>query len=197
MKSTLLAGIGGRRAVAALAVLTASCMALSACGDTRKALGLDKNPPDEFKIVNRAPLSLPPDYALRPPQPGAARPQEQGVPDLARQAVMGPAGRGAAPTAAATASPGETALLARAGARQADPRIRETVDREALALADADKTFLDYITFWRKPEDPGTVVDAEKEAQRLRENAALGRPATDGDTPIIRKRKKGALEGIF
>lgn len=184
--------------MAALALLAASGMGLSACGDTRKALGLEKNPPDEFKIVNRAPLSLPPDYALRPPQPGAARPQEQATPDLARQAVMGAAGRGPSPAAAATTvSPGETALLARAGARQADPRIRETVDREALALADADKTFLDYITFWRKPEDPGTVVDAEKEAQRLRENAALGRPATDGDTPIIRKRKKGALEGIF
>jgi hypothetical protein len=41
------------------------------------------------------------------------------------------------------------------------------------------------------------VVDPQAEAQRLRENQALGKPVTDGDTPIIRRRKKGALEGIF
>jgi Protein of unknown function (DUF3035) len=71
------------------------------------------------------------------------------------------------------------------------------VDRESVALAEADRTFLDRIVFWRKPDEPGTVVDPQREAQRLRENQALGRSVTDGDTPIIRRRKKGALEGIF
>jgi len=36
-------------AAVALAVLTG-------CGDTRQMLGLDKQTPDEFKIINRAPL---------------------------------------------------------------------------------------------------------------------------------------------
>src|SRR5258708_19942516 len=63
-------------AVAALAVAM-----LAGCGgDTRKVLGLDKVAPDEFKIVNRAPLSLPPDYALRPPDPRALRPPAQTIP---------------------------------------------------------------------------------------------------------------------
>jgi len=32
---------------------------------------------DEFAVVTKAPLIMPPDYNLRPPRPGAARPQEQ------------------------------------------------------------------------------------------------------------------------
>ncbi|MBI3710862.1 MAG: DUF3035 domain-containing protein [Proteobacteria bacterium] len=182
-----------------VALLLCIGLGLSACGETRKALGLDKAPPDEFKIVARAPLSLPPDYGLRPPQPGAARPQEASVPQAVRQAVVGSGGaRRPAPGAAVEGvSPGEGALLARVGVNQAEPDIRQTVDREATALAQADETFLDRLIFWRKPEEPGTVVDAGKETQRLRENAALGKSASDGDTPSIKRRKKGILEGVF
>ena len=43
----------------------------------------------------------------------------------------------------------------------------------------------------------GTIIDAEREQQRIRENQALGRPATSGDTPIIRRRQRGILEGLF
>ena len=49
----------------------------------------------------------------------------------------------------------------------------------------------------QKPVPPGTAVDAGKEAQRLRENTALGRPATEGTTPVIKRKKQGWLEGLF
>jgi hypothetical protein len=189
--------VGRSRRLALTAAILLGGLAISGCGDTRKALGFDKNKPDEFKIVNRAPLSLPPDYALRPPQPGASRPQEQTVPEQARQVLIGASGTAARPAAPAGVSAGEAALLAKAGATRSDPRIREMVDRDSVTVADADRTFLDRIVFWKKPDPPGTVVDPQAEAQRLRENQALGKPVTDGDTPIIRRRKKGALEGIF
>ena len=117
------------------------------------------------------------------------------MPEQARQTVFG----STQPRAAVSdgASPSEAALLAKIGATRSDPRIRETVDRESAALIDADRTFLDRIVFWRKPDEPGTVVDPQREAQRLRENQALGRSVSEGDTPIIRRRRKGALEGIF
>ena len=51
-------------------------MSVSACGGARQALGLTKVSPDEFRVVTKAPLVLPPDYALRPPEPGKPRPQE-------------------------------------------------------------------------------------------------------------------------
>jgi hypothetical protein len=179
----------GRLAVVALAVTV-----LAGCGDTRKMLGLDKTTPDEFRIVSRAPLSLPPDYALRPPDPGAPRPQEQTIPQRAVAAVTG-----AAPSSSPTGglSAGESALLAHAGTNQVDPKIREIVDRENSTIVTANTTFMDHLMFWRTAEDPSPVVDASKESQRLRENAALGKPVDDGQTPTITRRKKALLEGIF
>ena len=44
---------------------------LSACeGGIGDALGLGKKAPDEFAVVRSAPLTLPPDFTLRPPRPG-------------------------------------------------------------------------------------------------------------------------------
>ncbi len=39
---------------------------LSACGGVKDKLGLAKQSPDEFMVMSRAPLSLPPDYNDRP-----------------------------------------------------------------------------------------------------------------------------------
>ena len=36
-------------------------LALSACEGVKKQLGFTKQSPDEFKVVSRAPLTLPPD----------------------------------------------------------------------------------------------------------------------------------------
>jgi DUF3035 family protein len=180
----------------ALAVLTG-------CGSTRQMLGLDKQTPDEFKIINRAPLSLPPDYALRIPEPGAVRPQEQTIPQRAMAAITGTPVSATAQTAASAAAtdpaatPGESAFEKHFGSERAMPDIRDVVARENSVLIAADQTFLDSLMFWRSPEDRSPVVDAPREAQRLRENAALGKPADDGETPTIQKRKKALLEGIF
>ena len=47
-------------------------------------LGLDKQAPDEFSVVARAPLELPPDYSLRPPRAGTLRPQDLTPTETAR-----------------------------------------------------------------------------------------------------------------
>src|SRR5690348_17094840 len=61
---------------------------LGGCSDIRKALGYDKSIPDEFAVVSRAPLAIPPDYSLRPPQPGAAPTQDVPPQDRAKEAVF-------------------------------------------------------------------------------------------------------------
>src|SRR3984893_12474907 len=57
------------------------------CSDLKKAIGLERSTPDEFAVESRAPLTMPPDFHLRPPQPGAARPQEKSADQQARQAI--------------------------------------------------------------------------------------------------------------
>ena len=66
---------------------------LSACeGGIGDALGLGKNAPDEFAVVRSAPLTLPPDFTLRPPRPGEARPNEESVREQAKVALFNEAG---------------------------------------------------------------------------------------------------------
>ena len=75
--------------------------------------------------------------------------------------------------------------------------IRQVVERESKTLREEDGYLYDVLVFWRDEEPPGQIIDAEAEAKRLQENAALGKPVTAGETPTIERRKKAFLEGIF
>jgi hypothetical protein len=68
---------GARRAVAALAgFCLVGGLAVGGCSDFKQTIGIEKVAPDEFSVENQPPLTIPPDFALRPPKPGAPRPQE-------------------------------------------------------------------------------------------------------------------------
>jgi len=175
-------------------------LGLSACGGFNESLGLTKQSPDEFRVVSRAPLTVPPDFQLRPPEPGAARPQV-GTP--AQQAERAVFRNSQNPTVAqqsagaANRTAGEQALLAAAGADAADPNIRQIVNRETNQINEEADYFVDRLVFWNDQTAAGTVVDPVAETRRLQENAALGQPATTGPTPQIERRRKAPLEGIF
>lgn len=182
-------------------LIAALVLALSACSGFRKQMGLTKQSPDEFKVVARAPLTLPPDYTLRPPEPGIPRPQEGTTSQQAKNAVF----RIEQPQAAALEpniesgdrSLGELSLLKAAGAGQSDPNIRRVIDAETNRINTESGDFLEALVFWRDPLEPGEVVDADEESKRLRENAALGKPVTDGKTPTIERKHEALLEGLF
>ena len=176
----------------------ALAVTLSACeGGIGDALGLGKNAPDEFAVVRNAPLTLPPDFTLRPPRPGEARPNEESVREQARVALFNEAGALAIDDSTAAATQGEAAFVERAGAADVDPNIRHIVDREFSGYASEDESFIDSLLFWQEEQLPGEVVDAAAEAERLRENAEAGEPVTAGETPTIKRREKALLEGVF
>src|SRR5262249_40525791 len=150
------------------------------------------------------PLSMPPDYSLRPPTPGAPRPQEGTTIDQAKQIVTGYADRPTQPLApdqipsvgegeqTSAESAGQAAFLQSGSANTGvDPNIRKLVDQETATDEANSKTLLDDIIFWRKPEPYGTVVDPAAEQKRLQENQALGAPVDTGETPIIERKQKG------
>jgi hypothetical protein len=80
-----------RAADCGVAVASALCLAASSliagCTDFKKSIGLEPTLPDEFAVESRAPLTLPPDFELRPPSPGAPRPQEKASNQQAKQAI--------------------------------------------------------------------------------------------------------------
>jgi hypothetical protein len=169
------------RVIVAAALIAAA--GLAGCQSTRNALGMTKVTPDEFRVVTKAPLVVPPDFSLRPPAPGKPRPQELQPESAARTALLGQReGEGR--------SDGEKLLVAKAGADKADPLIRYVVDDEFGDVAHKEKSFADKVMFWRAdkkavaatPAAPGSdaaaPVDAASEEQRI---AKL----TGGKTVII------------
>jgi len=176
-------------------------LALSACEGVRDQLGLNKQSPDEFRVISRAPLSLPPDFTLRPPEPGIPRPQEGTATQQARQAVFRLEQPKTQPLNEQVKTDGRTlgelSLLKAAGADKIDPGIRQTIDFETRQINAESDDFIEALVFWRDKETPGRVVDATAEAKRLRANAALGRAVTAGETPTIERKSKALFEGLF
>lgn len=67
--------------------LLGATLLLSGCTGFKQMIGLEQAPPDEFAVESRAPLTIPPDFSLRPPEPGAPRPQEASTATKAQQEV--------------------------------------------------------------------------------------------------------------
>ena len=76
-----------RGVVVASAVYLAASSLIAGCTDFKKSIGLEPTLPDEFAVESRAPLTIPPDFDLRPPSPGAPRPQEKASNQQAKQAI--------------------------------------------------------------------------------------------------------------
>lgn len=127
-----------RRTASILAGLSVALL-LAACGRG----GLNRDRPDEFAVARQAPLVIPPDYSLVPPQPGAARPQDTGAAAEAQQALFG----NAAPRSAS-----ENAALDAAGRTVADPGIRSTVASPTTTSVDKGQTTRDIVA---APEGDG------------------------------------------
>ncbi|MCW1401575.1 DUF3035 domain-containing protein [Novosphingobium sp. MW5] len=101
-----------RKSIAFTTLIGASAL-LSACGGG----GLfNRDRPDEFAVQRQAPLVVPPDFSLTPPQPGAPRPADSSAAAQAQDALFGPG---------PNRSEVEKSTLGRAG--QAAPGIRSTV----------------------------------------------------------------------
>ena len=174
-------------------------VALGGCDSVRKSVGGGKNAPDEFVVFKRPPLSLPPEYGLRPPTPGESRPQRVSPMDEAREAILGKATvrAKAATKAADPGSPGLQALIIRTGADKAEPGIRRLVNQESSVLVDEDQLFVNKLIFWVDDKsNPGIVVDAKQEQKRIMSNQALGKPINEGEIPKVRRKqvRKGLLD---
>jgi hypothetical protein len=161
-------------------IILGAVACLGACENAKKELGLTRSPPDEFAVVKRAPLEMPPDFSLRPPEPGTPRPQEQAMTEQAREAVLG---AGKAQPQKPGRSKGEISLLDDAKARY-NPDIRQLVDQEATKTERKNEPVVKKLLNIGKDQlPPATIVDPQAEASRLKTNAAEGKPVTAGKTP--------------
>lgn len=191
---------GPARATRALAFLSLALpMLLAACGgESAKIMGLSQTLPDEFAVVSRAPLTMPPNFGLRPPDPQGKRTQDMQPRIQAENVLFGAdlARRIAEHRRRAQesgATPGELVLLERTGALSANPAIRGLIESETAAIAREKDGFIRKLVFWQPEDRQGDIIDSDAEQRRIEENAALGLPTTEGSTPIIRREEEEPL----
>ena len=125
------------------------------CTQTTKALGIKKNAPNEFNILTKAPLVVPPEYNLRPPQIGTSSSENNYSQESAREALLGNIDE-VEPTR------GEVVLMSKAGVGSANPEIRLEIDGSN-SVERKSKGFSDQVLFWKD----GSSISSEQRSYRL------------------------------
>lgn len=184
----------------ALGLVVAGFVLNGCTSQENNVFGEEKAAPDEFAVYSRAPLSLPPNFGLRPPKPGATRPQTVMTRNEAKEALLSSGGK-APPKASQTSAlddanltPGVRALLSNTGADKANPEIRSLVNSETAALSGGvDENFADSLLFWRKQEGlKGAVIDPAVEERRIRRKNSEGEAVEESPVPKIQRQGGGS-----
>jgi hypothetical protein len=141
-------------------------LGLSGCTGVREKMGLDPNAPDEFTVYDRAPLSVPPKYALRPPLSGEQDSTAGVNASVAAEKIV--VGGQSVPQRPTQASHIEQEVLQSVGAEKADADIRAQVDGDlSLEQQPTDKKLIDDLFSFKKSKNEGKALDPEMEKKRM------------------------------
>lgn len=181
------------------AVLLLSVL-LSACGDSsvKETLGLDRRAPDEFKVISRPPLSVPPQFELRPPTVEAGFNQPQAS-EKAESLLLGKSSdsSAAAATKPSAETPAENKFLRNIGADNADPDVKRKLSEQRIneQIKKENSGWWDKITGLPGGNEP--QVKAADEAARIKNNQQEGKPVTEGETPETGGGAQSVLERLI
>src|SRR5579862_9493416 len=121
---------------------------LGGCSGLRQAVGLDQTAPDEFAVESRAPLTIPPDFDLRPPTPGTRPPREISPAERAQKVID-------------TAGPGEPGKQATVGLKPADAGMPTASNSADTGQAVADNSLASKLLGAGDSSAGGTVDKRE------------------------------------
>lgn len=117
-------------------VLIASLFMLAACDGTtvQEKLGISRPAPDEFSVIARPPLTVPPEFDLKPPQKYSKSLSQTDTSGKVQNILQG---RDENQDVKSTATPdaltkSEQNLLEKAGASQANPDIRQAIEQDEI-----------------------------------------------------------------
>ena len=148
-------------------------MSLSSCSDFRKAVGKEKVIPDEFSVAMTPSLIVPPGYNIDP--------------DLFKNNDISKAVNDF--NLSREINVKETNEISSFQDLFVDKEIpkdiRMLVDEETLGISLSERRGID-ILFGQVPET-GVVLDAKKEALRIRKNKSLGQKINSTPSPAIEK----------
>ena len=129
-------------------VILLPIIGLAGCGQLADTFGYGKNPPDEFAIIRKSPLIIPPDYQLKPPLTTM-----EGLQPLPEQNKVRTLLTNAPPPPADTElSEGERKLLMLAGASNSSDSIRAQIDRDGQTVVPKKDNFVERLLGFGKDD---------------------------------------------
>ena len=146
-------------------------MTLSSCSDFRKAIGKEKVIPDEFSVALTPSLIVPPGYKIDP-EVLKNNDLEETKNDFNLTNEINIENKGEA-----------NSFSDLFGSKNVPKDIRKIVDEETLGISLSERTGLQML-FGDVPET-GVVIDAKKEALRIRKNKSSGQQINATPSPAL------------
>lgn len=159
---------------------------LGGCTSLSRALGFEKNPPDEFKVVRGNALTVPPNASLKPPKEKDLNLKRKKIAKSAHALMTKDRKEGSGETPNSVEErivevkeldPATESLLSSARKKipegQETDKIREKVDDEAGVYAEPDSESIatKVLNFLKRKDKEGNTIDPEKEKDRCGEDS--------------------------
>lgn len=168
---------------------------VAGCGGAsgvRETLGLKQKSPDEFMVLSRPALVVPPDFKLI--QPSVQSPvRENKMREQAKEMLF----NSGESNEENNQTLGESALLRKAGTNTANKDIKNILREENNENEDKKDGMIESLI---KPLNPGEeepIIDADKEQARIDKNKAEGKTVTEGNVPTKKPGREGILNKIL
>ena len=189
-----------------LVLSVGALLALGACngkGETAQdMLGVSRSGPDAFNVVSRPPLSVPPEFDLRPPAPtGTPGPGQPKMDDVARGLITGDDAEPSNPLGVNTSvmgvgsnsidTAGERHLMEKFGATKTDHMIREQLTNEQY-LKKEDESWLNDVIPSLRSKKAKDELDPAVEAEKLRADDATSKAVKTPPVPVKTDADKSA-----
>lgn len=145
-----------------LSIISLFCIILQGCHSVKKTLGIERDAPDEFAVTpSNQPLEMPPDFFLPIPDPGCPRPQEVREINAKKEKLLGSTSQ-----EKGVLSPGQKALLEKAGVEPGQENIRRKMDEESHIERAKGKPILEQLGI-KKSKPKEEIVNPYDESLEL------------------------------
>jgi len=158
--------------------ITAISLIMTGCSINKQSMGLGRQSPDEFMVMKRSPLTLPPEYNLVPPGSKVSISKEINPEEEAQKAILG------APIKTEEIKNEDYDFLKSINATKVNPKIRETVNEESENDPTQNKYLINSLMFGSK-KDNSVIVNNVKEAKRIKENKEQNLNINEGEVIVI------------
>lgn len=178
----------------------------SCSGSVRDNLGMRRSAPNEFKVVSNPPLSVPPEFSLRPPVEDNVYVPPKSVAVDAKNVLFK---QGSAGVASDNETASEEVFRSQFKASDANPQIKSLLQQEFIAAAkqEEEESFIEKnliskipgLSTDKKANQSDPAVNARLEKDRIVQEQKKGEKITGVETPTVESKNhdRGLLNKIL